>query len=630
MPAEASHGGPSAVLGGMDVGALCIAGSAVVWSRLARNLLPKLRLWVLNASWWARCVTPQKCRLWEAGFPRTSAPPMFLHGTTDGMAADMFGWFSLYAAVSSGAGLLTLPVVFSGWTGAGDAGQGAFLFGTILAAGWSLFDTIDATMRSWLTGRFPTGCSGLTWPCPRRFWLRYSVLHHPFWLTLVLPMNAHLPQLDIYHYLVSTLLFSAAWQHGTRCDPLPNAATERGRADACARAATPAQSCPPCAPCSRQYAMTLDLMDPSCLRRFKTLVAVELLNALCFRGAIFGSLAFRCSDKLRSNSDTTSADMASLPMLFMAIFSVLSIIDALKNAMRWLPAKPGARALGQEATLPLQATDEDSHSRAAHNRVKSKARVPGRASRQPPPTSPPDGSDDDELVFGGAQDGPELDDAEPADAPEPAVAARAARPQRHRSRAVGGGLIFGKSYGAASSVSAAARQAPADSPQFPTGRGVPQSAQRAESVVFPSKWTAEEDDGVSMVSAPITPLERQRRTAQAERERVDADERRRLHADQVEKARAQALDEAERRRERTAKRSRAAEQQQREEEEQVRDRRRRRADADAVHQAQRDTHERGERLRVEAEQAANLSHGSTEAPPMVDHDSILTSGRLPK
>lgn len=384
----------------------------------------------------------------------------------------------------------------------------------------------------------------------------------------------------------------------------------------------------PCAPCSRQYGLTLDLMDPSCLRRFKALVALELLNALCLRGAAFVNLAFRCSDKLRSNSDTTSADMAMLPMLSMVIFNVLSNIDALKHAVRWLPAKPGARELGQEATIPLQATDEDNH-RAAR-RLKSKGKVPGRASRRPPPRSPPDGSDDDELVFGGAQDGPELDDAEPADAPEPAMASRPARSQRHRFRAVGDGLIFGKSHEAAATVSAVARETPADAQQFPMDREVPQSAQRAESVVFPSKWTSDEDDGVSMVSAPITPLERQRRMAQTERDRVDADERRRLHADKVERARAQALDEAARRRERSAKRSRAAEQQQREEEEQVRDRWRRRADADAVHQAQRDTHERGERLRVEAEQAANLSRGSTEAPPMVDHDSILTSGRLPK
>lgn len=396
------------------------------------------------------------------------------------------------------------------------------------------------------------------------------------------------------------------------------------------RTSTPPQSCPPCALCSRQYGLTLDLMNPSCLRRFKTLVALELLNALCFRGVAFATLAFRCSDELRTNSYTTSADMAFLPRLLMVVFSVLSIMDALRHAVRWLPAKTGARSLGQQATVPLQATDDDSQ-RAAQ-RPRSKAKVPGRATRQPPPTFPPDASDDDELVFGGAQDGPEPDDVEPADAPEPAVAARAAPSQRHRSRAVGDGLIFGKSHGGGRSVPAAARQASAeDAPQFPTGREVPKSAQRAESVVFPSKWAADDDDdGVSMVSAPITPLERQRRMAQAERERADADERRRLHADKVERARAQALDEAERQRERSARRSRAAEQQQREDEEQVRDRRRRRADADAVHQAQRDTQERGERLRVEAEQAANLSRGSTEAPPMVDHDSILTSGRLPK
>jgi len=132
----------------------------------------------------------------------------------------MFGWFCLCATVNGIGGALTLPAVLLGWDNAGDAGQGAFLFAVLLVAGWSLFDAVDGVMRACLFGRFPTGCSGLAFPCPKRFWLRYNLLPNPFWLTLVLPMNARLSEFAAYHLLASSLMLSTAYQHISGCSLL--------------------------------------------------------------------------------------------------------------------------------------------------------------------------------------------------------------------------------------------------------------------------------------------------------------------------------------------------------------------------------------------------------------------------
>ena len=237
-PPDAAFQGPALAVGGADVGALCVVGMSAACSYLTRRLLPKLSGHVLLSTWWVNGKALQHRRLWLAGFPRVDSPPNFPRGTTDEMAADMFAWFSLCACVHVIAGTFTLPTVVLGWREAGNVGQSAFFFAIFFAVGWCLFDAVDGTMRAWLSKSFPTGCSGLAWPCPKRFWVRNNVLHNALWLTLALPMNAYLPDLDAYHYLACSLMVSMAWQHIIGCDmpkrptahpeALPSQATPNG------------------------------------------------------------------------------------------------------------------------------------------------------------------------------------------------------------------------------------------------------------------------------------------------------------------------------------------------------------------------------------------------------------------
>ena len=619
-PVQSGGGGPSSLLGGTDVGGLCIIGSAALWSMVSRKLLPLLHARAMQSTWWATGKLAQKRRLWESGFPRTEEPPGFPLGTTDGMAADMFGWFCLCGAVNLLGGTLTLPAVLLGWDNAGDMGQGGFLLAVLLVAGWSLFDAVDGVLRAWLFGRFPTGCSGLAFPCPRQFWLRHNLLHNPFWVTLVLPMNSRLPDLGAYHLIAGSLMLSMAYQHISGCERYPAlqhwptyAKRVRKRVRVCVH---------------RQYGVTLDLTDVRCLRRLKKLVVAQLLSAASIRGALFIFLAIRCTEQLRANVDQSTADYAVVPGLLMLMFNASVIIDSLKAAVWWLPArKQGTRAMRQEAaTIPLTPADaaggmdEDSLHRP-RPRGRSSGRPPRPKAKVANDAAGQEASDED-LVFGGAGDIEDGQDAAGEMSPAGVAAGSGAAGAAPAGPSGSDGLRFGgrRDHDDADNAAAASHApngctAEQPAPQFAHGRfhaGKPSASGRAESVVFPSAWAGavpgggdeedEDDDEISMVSAPITPMERQRRMAHSEREKKAA-----LEAGKAAKARTEAA-EAERRREKAAKRSREAERRKREEEEQVRDRRRRRAEANA------------------SEQAANAS----AEPKMVDHDAVLSSGKLPQ
>ena len=600
---ESDGGGASSVLGGFDIGCLCIAGSAAIWSLVARKLLPKVSRRVMQSIWWESGKSTQKRKLWDAGFPRTEASTGFPLGTTDAIAADMFGWFSLCAAVNLLGGALTLPTVLLGWYTVGAMGQGAFLLAVLLVAGWSLLDAVDGVMRACLFGCFPTGCTGLEFPCPKRFWLRHNLLQNPFWLTLVLPMNARLPELNVYHYLMSSLMISTAYQHLSGCDsPVP-----------VCRDLDPLQTCVlACvrACVRRQYSVTLDLADVRCLSRLKELVVLQLLSAAGVRGALFIFLVAQCREQLRLHADPGTAYFAALPGLLMLVFNALVIIDALKAAVWWLPAKKqGTRAMRQEAaTVPLTPADAAGifergiDGGPAPNRGRGRTPKP-RANDKDEDVTGEEASDDD-LVFGGEYG--------PADHNVPS-----AEGELHP---MADGLLFGRRcHTRPDSSNAAASHAPFIPGNYSSN--APEA--RAESVVFSSTWKERADghgdeDPFSNVSAPITPLERQLRTANLERETRAASERKEA------RAQSEALKEADRRREKSAKRPRNTEGGR------ARHSQRPRDQTDAQHPTPQDTQARGEHVRKTAERPEEVKPGVTEAPPMVDHDAVLQTGCLPR
>ena len=352
----------------------------------------------------------------------------------------------------------------------------------------------------------------------------------------------------------------------------------------------------------RQYSVTLDLTDVRCLRRLKELVVAQLLSAASIRGALFIFLALQCREQLRLHADPGTSDLAVIPGVLMLVFNALVIIDALKAVVWWLPArKQGTRAMRQEATtVPLTPADaagifergiDDS---PAANRGRGRARKPKAKVRAEQVTGE-GASDDDDLVFGGedgSDDGGEV---------SPDLGETSAEGELH-PRA--DGLLFGRRCHTGPSSSAAASYAP-----YISGNGSTH-APRAESAIFPPTWKARaegDEDHFSDVSAPVTPLERQMRTANLEREKRAALER------QEARARSESLKEADRRREKSAKRPRGTE------------------GGGARHPRRpRDKPDAQQQPAPPSVNPAEVKPSVTEAPPMVDHDVVLQTGSIPR
>ena len=285
----------------------------------------------------------------------------------------------------------------------------------------------------------------------------------------------------------------------------------------------------------------------------------------------------------------------------MLVYNALVIIDALKAVVWWLPArKQGTRAMRQEATtVPLTPADaagvfelgiDDS---PTPNRGRGRTRRPKAKVRVEEVTGE-GASDDDDLVFGG-DDGPDH-----GGEVSPDLGEMSAQGELH-PRA--DGLLFGRRGHTRPSSSAAASFAP-----YIPGNGSCH-APRAESAIFPPTWKARakgDEDHLSDVSAPVTPLERQLRTANLEREKRAALER------QEARARSESLREADQHREKSAKRPRGTE-------------------------GRGARHSRRPRDKTDAQQPpppsvkpAEVKPGLTEAPPMVDHDVVLQTGSIPR
>ena len=137
------------------------------------------------------------------------------------------------------------------------------------------------------------------------------MLHHPFWLVLVLPMNAHFAHHSDYHFLVSTMMLGAVIADG-----------------------------------ARQYGIMQDTARPRSLARRKRAAAVQLGASLVFRGAFFATFSLHCGTMLQNALGEAAGVLTLIPELLMTVFCAWQIMDAVKSAIWWLPARrcEGSRA----------------------------------------------------------------------------------------------------------------------------------------------------------------------------------------------------------------------------------------------------------------------------------------------
>ena len=274
-----------------------------------------------------------------------------------------------------------------GWVDAGSFGRDSFLLGVLQFCGWTLFDVIDGTVRTWGRQQCPSSPSGLPFvrraaphrshrraaaptprhrhahtsgpltarraraaqACPKRFWLATAVLHHPFWLVLVLPMNAHFAHHSDYHFLVSTTMLGAVIADG-----------------------------------ARQYGIMQDTARPRSLARRKRAAAVQLGASLVFRGAFFATFSLHCGTMLQNALGEAAGVLTLIPELLMTVFCAWQIMDAVKSAIWWLPAR---RCEGSRAQRPTSSHRTPKLTRrAASPAVGRNGRFEPPTALQPPPT----------------------------------------------------------------------------------------------------------------------------------------------------------------------------------------------------------------------------------------------------
>ena len=155
-------------------------------------------------------------------------------------------------------------------------------------------------------------------------------------------MNAHFAHHSDYHFLVSTMMLGAVIADG-----------------------------------ARQYGIMQDTARPRSLARRKRAAAVQLGASLVFRGAFFATFSLHCGTMLQNALGEAAGVLTLIPELLMTVFCAWQIMDAVKSAIWWLPARrcEGSRAQRTACLLPPHAK-----AHAPRRLARSGAQRPLRAS----------------------------------------------------------------------------------------------------------------------------------------------------------------------------------------------------------------------------------------------------------
>jgi len=323
------------------VGVVCAFFWAIVWALLYRVAVPRLRLLPLRASWGLTALPRQKALLTDLGFNRSS----IAQSPTDEQAADIFAWLCITGVVYLAAGAMALPTAWYGYDRVSASGHLLFFTSTWLILGWCLFDAVDETQRCWAGARYPTSLSGVRCPCPRNFWAAMCLMHHPFWLALVLPMNALLADLPAYHALVGSLALGSGVQL-----------------------------------ILRQTALVLGASGRRMQVAYKLVSALHAAWVVMCRGALFFPLTIDVAVHLHdAPGGNTASQIYMGPAVLMGIINIAMILDAIKDSM--FCAAPAAPA--SQADRPLRAASADDLTSPSPGRPEapSQPRTHGKADR---------------------------------------------------------------------------------------------------------------------------------------------------------------------------------------------------------------------------------------------------------
>jgi len=328
------------------VGVLCSFFWAMIWALLYHVAVPRLRQLPLRAAWGLTALPRQKVLLTDLGFHRGSAaqPP------TDEQAADIFAWLCITGVVYLAAGIMAWPTAWYGYEHVGASGHLLFFTATWLILGWCLFDAVDETLRCWGSTPANGSVSGMQCPCPRSVWAAACLMHHPFWLALVLPMNSLLADLPAYHVLVTTLALGAGVQL-----------------------------------ILRQAALVLGALGRQTQSAYLLVSALHAVWVVICRGALFFPLSI---DVVVHLHDVPGGRMPSEvyigPAILFGIVNVAMILDAIKEAMFCMSLTAPSQAdrpLRAASDIDLQGLPTASPGRPEAKSARAPPRAKGQSDR---------------------------------------------------------------------------------------------------------------------------------------------------------------------------------------------------------------------------------------------------------
>ena len=319
-----------------ESGAAGVCLSALAWCLIYRLLTPALASTVRQASWWAGVSTAQSQQLRKLGF----SPDVL----TESLLPDIFAWICLAAPAHLVAGLLASPIVVLGWDYSNASVRTTFVAAMLQLGGWALLHMVDLTLR--LFG--DCGLSGPRWPCPGRLYALLCLLYCPFWLVLILSLNANgLVYLPEYHLLACTLALGAGIDV-----------------------------------CFQQSMQIFDGRDPGQMQRLKRVLMLQLLNTVTTRFFFFLPLAVQCGAKLRTVRSSLGELLFGTAVGMLAA-NVVLLVDVLKQNIYWgstpvptgLPNSPNLQRRGREDSADLEQGTARDRSKRASARTTRGARV---------------------------------------------------------------------------------------------------------------------------------------------------------------------------------------------------------------------------------------------------------------
>lgn len=307
---------------------------SLIWSVMCASLyrfaLPRLTERLLHSQRSSVVLERQRAMLLEIGFMRTASPTAHAGGgLNDQQVAETSSWILLTSMIHLLAGALSFPAACFGWYEVGGNGHLAFLIATWLMLGWCLFSAVDDTSRCLLPAR-KGRISGMTCPCPRSFWGLTCIAYHPFWITLILPMNQVASDQASYHMLIWAMTSGGGMQYALR-----------------------------------QVGVALDAMTTRRRILQQGVAVVNLITVLACRAALYFPSAINCIEELTDDA-LLYRNTFLVTALLTGCFNIAAIVDAMKVLM-WggsvapqIRVSEAAGAGAQSAPLTDSCAGEDS------------------------------------------------------------------------------------------------------------------------------------------------------------------------------------------------------------------------------------------------------------------------------